>query len=124
MSKSNSLNNASEQFYREARKLEVRLDDYLKEEELFVNSIRACIGLFKSLHDFIEKIGATPDIKQRAKALELKTKCEEAFSKAISQQGEAGHEQSHLFESYGALILALQELEGKLIVTSSDSKTC
>ena len=121
-SKSNSLTNVSEQFYREARKLEVRLDDYLKEEELFVTSLKDCIDRFKTLHEFIEKISVSPDVKQIAGALELKTKCEETFSKAIMQQGEAGHEGSHLLESYGALILAMQKLEDKLAAAGHSAK--
>ena len=116
------LTNASAQFYWEARKLEVRLNDYLKEEELFVTSIRDCIGQFKSLHAVIEKMGGSPDVRQITEALALKTKCEKTFSKAIRQQGEAGHEQSHLLESYGALILALQKLEDKLTTVGSAEK--
>ncbi len=109
-----TLSVASEQFFREARKLEVRLDNYLKEEEAFVTAVRACIAQFKSLYSLIEKLNEKPDANEIAEALALKTKCEEAFSKAMIQQGEAGHEGSHLLESYGALILALQKLEDKL----------
>ncbi len=38
------------------------------------------------------------------------------------QQGEAGHEGSHLLESYGALILAFQKLEDKLTAAGADVK--
>jgi hypothetical protein len=115
MSTSNSLNNASEQFYREVRKLEVRLNDYLKEEEAFVTEIRNCIAQFKSLYSLTSKLDKKNEPKEIADALALKTKSEETFSKAVMQQGEAGHEGSHLLESYGALILALQKLEDELI---------
>lgn len=108
MNKTDSLNNASEQFYREVRKLEVRLDDYLKDEEIFLNALRSSIGQFKSLHTFIEKLGVNPEAKEIYDVLDLKTKSEEAFSKAVIHQGDAEHERSHLLESYGALILALQ----------------
>ena len=114
MSTSNSLKNASEQFYREVRKLEVRLNDYLKEEEAFVTEIRNCITQFKSLYSLTSKLNEKNKQKETADALALKTKSEETFSKAIIQQGEAGHERSHLLESYGALILALQKLEYEL----------
>ena len=114
MSASNSFKNASEQFYREVRKLEVRLDDYLKEEGAFVTEIRNCIAQFKSLYSLTSKLNEKDELKEIADALVLKTKSEETFSKAIMQQGEAGHEGSHLLESYGALILALQKLEDEL----------
>ena len=108
------LSVASEQFLREVRKLEVRLDDYLKEEETFVTAIRACIAQFKSLHCRIEKLNEKPEADEIAETLALKTKCETAFGKAMMRQGEAGHEASHLLESYGALILALHKLNDKL----------
>ena len=114
MSTSNSFKNSSEQFYREVRKLEVRLNDYLKEEETFVTEIRNCIAQFKSLYSLTSKLNETNKPKEITDALALKTKSEETFSKAIMQQGEAGHEGSHLLESYGALILALQKLEDEL----------
>lgn len=115
MSKPESLNNASEEFYREVRKLEVRLNDYLKEEEAFVTEIRNSITQFKSLYSVTSKLNEKNESKEIADALALKSKGEETFSKAIMQQGEAGHEGSHLLESYGALILTLQKLEDKLI---------
>jgi hypothetical protein len=108
MSKNGSSNDTLEEFYREACKLEVRLDNYLKDEDAFANALRNCIGQFKSLHAALEKIGNSPQAKEISKALEFKGKVEEAFSVALISQGKAEHERSHLLESYGALILALQ----------------
>ena len=117
-----SLNDASEQFYREVRKLEVRLDDYLKEEEIFLNALRTSIGEFKSLHTCIEKLGVNPETKEIFDSFDLKTKSEEAFGKAIALQGDAEHERSHLLESYGALISPCQKLEDKLTADDSGAK--
>lgn len=118
MSSSDSTNRASEQFYREVRKLEIRLNDYLKEEETFVTELRNSITQFKSLYSITSKIEGKNGQKV-ADALALKAKSEETFSKAIIQQGEAGHEGSHLLESYGALILTLQKLEKELVAKNS-----
>lgn len=119
MSSSDSTNRASEQFYREVRKLEIRLNDYLKEEESFVTELRNSITQFKSLYSITSNIDGKNGQKEVADALALKAKSEETFSKAIIQQGEAGHEGSHLLESYGALILTLQKLEKELVAKNS-----
>lgn len=123
MHDSDSLNNVSERFYREARKLEVRLDDYLKDEEIFVKSLRSCIEQFKSLHASIERLGLSLDPSKLNQVLQLKKKSEENFSEAIMNEGKAQHERSHLLESYGALILALQTLEDTLKTDRMHTKT-
>jgi hypothetical protein len=111
---SSSLSKVSEEFYREVRKLEVRLEDYLKDEEIFVKELQDCIVQFKSLHAPIEKLGAHPTAEKIGEVVKLKTEGEEIFSEAVTNQGKAEHERSHLLESYGALILALQKLENSL----------
>jgi len=99
MNISNSLNNVLEQFYREVRKLEVRLNDHLNEEEAFVTEIRNCITRFKSLHFLTSKLNEKSGPREIADALALKTNIPETFSKAIMQQDEPEHEGSHLLES-------------------------
>ena len=123
MHDSDSLNDVSERFYREARKLEVRLDDYLKDEEVFVKSLRGCIEQFKSLHASIERSSLSLDPKKLNRILQLKKESEEDFSEAIINEGKAQHERSHLFESYGALILVLQTLEDALKADRVHTKT-
>jgi hypothetical protein len=105
MIESVSSNGASEEFYREVRKLEARLDDYLTDEETFVKSLRECITQLKALHASTET-SATP--KEISK---LMSSSEETLSNALINQGKAEHERSHLLESYGALILALSKLK-------------
>jgi hypothetical protein len=68
----------------------------------------------KSLHASIEKLGAHPTAEKIGEVMKLKTEGEEAFSEAVTNQGKAEHERSHLLESYGELILALQKLENSL----------
>ena len=104
------------------RKIEVRLDDYLKDEGAFVNSLRDCIGKFKSLYATLEKLGISPQATEVNEVLELKRRAEEAFSIALIGQGRAEHERSHLLESYGAIVLSLQSLEPKFTSKTADSK--
>ena len=104
------------------RKIEIRLDDYLKDEDAFVNSLRDCIGKFKSLYAALEKLGISPQATEVNEVLELKRRAEEAFSIALIGQGRAEHERSHLLESYGAIVLALQSLEPNFTAKTADSK--
>jgi hypothetical protein len=123
MVSSSSLSEVSEEFYREVRKLEVRLEDYLKDEDVFVKNLRACILQFNELHTSIEKLQKSSDAKKIGEVLKLKTKSVEAFSETISNEGKAEHERSHLLESYGALILALQKIEDNLDIDHLHEKT-
>lgn len=43
-----------EELFREIRKLEVRLEDFLKENREFVNGLRVCINKFKELNKSLE----------------------------------------------------------------------
>ena len=122
MVSSSSLSEVSEEFYKEVRKLEIRLEDYLKDEDVFVKNLRDCIIQFEELHTFIEKLRKSPDAKKIGEVLKLKTKGVEAFSEAISNEGKAEHERSHLLESYGALILALQKIEDNLDINHLHEK--
>ncbi len=121
MATSKSLENTSEEFYREVRKLEVRLNDYLKDEKTFVKALRNCIGQFKSLHTSIEEFTTNPSTLKISEILQLKLAGEKAFSEAVIDEGKAEHERSHLLESYGALFLALQKLQNNLITSKQEN---
>ncbi len=110
MKMSNSLKQASEEVYREVRKLEARLNDYLQDEELFVKSLRVCIEQFKMLHCKIEKSEDNIKSEKIGELIKLTEEAEKAFCEAITKEGKAEHERSHLLESYGALFLTLQNL--------------
>lgn len=107
---SNSINKASEEVNRETRKLEARLNEFLADEAIFVKSLKECIDKLKSLYGSIEKMELNPNTKKLDEIIRLKEESEKAFSYAVTKQGKAEHEKSHLLESYGALFLALQSL--------------
>ncbi len=107
---SNDSKIESEQYYREVRKLEVRLEDYLKEQDVFVQKIRSCITQLKELHIIIEPLSAPVNPETAEKISKLKTQAIETLSEAMKLEGHAEHEKSHLLESYGALITELTKL--------------
>ncbi len=100
-----------QEYYREVRKLEVRLEDYLKEEELFVQKIRNCIEKLKAIHSSIEPLTAPINSETAEKISKLKTEAMTALSEVMKLEGHAEHEKSHLLESYGALIVELNKIQ-------------
>jgi hypothetical protein len=110
---SGSLKMESKELLREVQKLEVRLDEYLKNEQEFVRHLRNCISQFNLLCTSVEKISAII-IAEKTETTELKTKAIMALSEAMQKAGKAEHERSHLLESYGALILALERIESSM----------
>jgi hypothetical protein len=111
---SNSLSKVSEEFSREIRKLEARLENFLKEEEAFVKELRSCIAKLKELDSATEKLGLRPDPEEGEELIKLRSEVTKAFSETLKKESKAEHEKSHLLESYGALILALEEFKNNL----------
>jgi len=97
---------------REIRKLNVRLEDYLKEEEEFVMELRNCISKFTELSENLERLETGAENKE--KLVKLRLEAVRALGEALKREGMAEHEKSHLLESYGALILSLEEEFKKL----------
>jgi len=101
----------SEELSREIRKLEVRLGDLLKEEDGFIRELEGCIGKFKELEKSLEKLKkpgpiSSPKVKELMK---LQMETIRAFSETLRRESRVEHERSHLLESYGALLLTLEE---------------
>lgn len=97
-----------EELFREIRKLEVRLGDFLKENREFVNGLRACINKFKELNKSLEGLKTEPGPKKVEELMNLRLEAIKALSEALRRGSEAEHEKSHLMESYGALVLSLE----------------
>jgi len=99
----------SEKLSREIRKLEVRLNEFLEHEKEVVEALKECIEKFLKLSGFIEKVETKPSSEQLKELLKLRFDAIKSFNNALEKMSKAEHEKSHLFESYGALILALEE---------------
>jgi len=97
-------------------KLEVRLEDFLKNEEAFIKGLRGCLKKFKELDNTIERLETTPDSKKVKELMELRLEATEMFNEALKRQSKTEHEKSHLLESYGALVLALEEDFTKILL--------
>ena len=107
-----------EELSREIRKLEVRLEDFLKDEGAFVKRLRSCLKKFKELNNIIENWETSPDSKRVKELTDLRLEAVKAFSEALKKGSDAEHEKSHLMESYGALVLALEE-EFRVLISHS-----
>lgn len=92
---------------REIRKLKVRLEDYLKEEEEFVKQLRRCLSNFTELSNSLKRSKMSKEDGE--KLTKLRLEAVNSLSEALKKEGMAEHEKSHLLESYGALILSLEE---------------
>jgi hypothetical protein len=97
----------SEEISREVLKLEARLEGFLKDEEAFVGELRRCMEKFKELNAKTAEIRSDP--KRIDELMKLRLEAVKAFSEALKKESKAEHERSHLLESYGALIQALEE---------------
>ena len=104
-----SLSKESEGLLREIRKLEARLEYFLKDEDAFVKELRNCLEKLKDLYNTIERLETRPDSKKIEELMKLKLEVAKALSETLEKESKAEHEKSHLLESYGALILALEE---------------
>ena len=97
------------EFSREIRKLEVRFEDYMKAEHESVELVKECVRIFRELMKGLEKRGKTPTSEEIEKLSMLKTEAIKSLSQVLKSEGNIEHEKSHLLESYGALILCLDE---------------
>ena len=99
----------SEELLREIQKMEIRLKDYLGEEEKFVKALRKCIEKFKELNNEMLKKGAV----SKKELMNLRLEAITTLCETLEKGSEAEHEKSHLLKSYGALMLAMEkELKG------------
>ena len=97
------------EFSREIRKLEVRFEDYMKAEQESVEHVKECVRIFRELMDSLEKRGETSNSEEIEKLLMLKMKAIKSLSQVLKIEGNIEHEKSHIFESYGTLILCLEK---------------
>jgi len=94
---------------REVRKLEARFEGFLKDEEDFVKGLRSCLEKFKELVDFIKRVETRTDSERVKELMALRLEATKTFRDALQRESRAEHEKSHILESYGALVLALEE---------------
>jgi len=107
----------SEEVSREIRKLEARLEGFLRSEEAFVVELRGCLEKFRELNVKTSEIQFDPssieewmklrDPSNIEEWMKLRLEAVRALSETLKKESKAEHERSHLLESYAALILVL-----------------
>lgn len=95
----------SQNLLREIKKLKVRLSEFEKEEESFVEHMEICISKFEELEHYLKLDSKERDFNRLIK---LHREACEAFRGALEKDSGFEHEKSHLLESYGALIAAME----------------
>lgn len=98
-----------EELKREIQKLEARLENFLEDEEDFVKGLRSCLEKLKELNNIIERLETKPNSRRLKELTKLRLEVTKMLSEALKRESKAEHEKSHLLESYGALVLALEE---------------
>ncbi|MFW6117022.1 MAG: hypothetical protein ACOC6G_00370 [Thermoproteota archaeon] len=93
----------SSELRREIRKLEARLEDYIQANQKFVNYSRKWV---KNLKELTEKMEETDNPQERER---LRREIINSLGNVLQEEGDLQHERSHIWESYGALILALKQ---------------
>lgn len=99
----------SKELSREIRKMEKRLEGYLGEEERFVKELRKCIRKFKELNKDLERVKTGAGSKEVEELINLRVETVKVLCEALEKRSKAEHEKSHLLESYGALVLAMEK---------------
>jgi len=86
---------------REIEKLRVRLEEYVEASQSLTNKLKTCMERLRELNTILEELERNPDNVKLRDALRLRD--------ALSAHGEMHHEESHILESYAALLTAVEE---------------
>ena len=97
----------SEQLIREARKLEVRLEDFVNENDELVREARGCLENLKELAGIMEETETVCDPAKKEELRQRRLAAVKALATVIKREGKTQHERSHLIESYADLVLVL-----------------
>lgn len=101
----------------EIRKFEVRLQQYVKAEEEAIKSLTAFIGKVKELNNLLGAQLKEEKSERIEKIMELRFENIKALQNALNCMAKAEHEKSHLPQSYGSILLAIEELTKTLLKT-------
>ena len=102
---------------REIEKLRVRLEEYVEASQSLTNKLKTCMERLRELNTILEELERNPDNVKLRDALRLKLEVVSALGDALSAHGEMHHEESHILESYAALLTAVEEKTHKVMKT-------
>jgi len=111
-----SSNEQHEHLSLEIRKLEVRLAEFLEDEDNFVAELKSFVKQLKEFQESINSAETSLSSEKVKELMKLKLKVADAFNEALRKASKAEHERSHLLESYGAVISSLEHASQKVYV--------
>ena len=109
-----------EDLSRETHKLEVRLEGFVKEEERFIKELKKCLDKFRKVNTQLERVKTHADPKEVEELRNLRLEAIKTLCNVLIKRSKVEHEQSHLLESYGTLILALEKAFQNLYLPSNE----
>jgi len=98
-----------ENFLKEIKKLEIRFKNFLEKENEFINGMKNSLKKFYELNARIDELKIKLKPESFKEFMEFKIEAINNFSNLLKKESELEHEKSHLLESYGSLLLALEE---------------
>ncbi|MEM3570869.1 MAG: hypothetical protein QW589_02935 [Candidatus Bathyarchaeia archaeon] len=98
-----------EAFLKDIQKLEVRLKRFLENENKFINELKNSLKKFNELNDKIDKLKIEFKNESFKEFIKVKMETMNAFNEMLKKESELEHEKSHFLESYGSLLLILEE---------------
>jgi len=104
----------SSELSREIRKLDVRLEDYTKADQEFVEHVKGYAKTLRKLSEGLEKRREPPSPDEIKQLSRLRSHTIESLGQVMKSESNVAHERSHLSESYATLILCLEKEFGKL----------
>ncbi|MEM2896939.1 MAG: hypothetical protein QW265_01950 [Candidatus Bathyarchaeia archaeon] len=98
-----------ETFLKEIQKLEVRFKNFLESESEFIDEMKNSLESFKELNARMDELKIELKPESFKEFLKLKIETIDCFNRMLKKESGLEHEKSHLLESYGSLLLALEE---------------
>jgi hypothetical protein len=105
---------------RETRKLEVRLEEYIKEEKEFIKELKKCLDKFGKVNIQLERMKTLTSPTEVKNLMIFRLEAIKAICDVMIKKSVVDHEQSHLSESYGTLIITLEETFQNLYSTNKE----
>ena len=97
---------AEETLMREAKKLRIRVRDYLEEERSFMKSLNLFLDKIEELDNKVHKADVIPE---REEMYKLHIGVYEALSDVLNKLSKVDHERSHMPESLGTLLTSMEK---------------
>ena len=79
---------------REIRKLEVRLERFIAEEDGVVKEVQTCLDKFRELNQYLDRVKTESDLKRKEELRALRFEAIEALSEVLKKGSDVEHERA------------------------------